>query len=113
MAKLQTLSPSELAQLPPSVLNALPALPPPVGVESNFVNPEDRGYVLNSVATVLFCLMVCLFAIRVYTRLFIIRKMGWDDCKCASIQVVQIDTRLNIVQSVVHAWICGFFVSYL
>ncbi|KAL9134457.1 MAG: hypothetical protein Q9175_004359 [Cornicularia normoerica] len=88
MANLQTLSPSELAKLPLSVLNALPALPPPVGVESNFVNPEDRGYVLNSVATVLFCLMVCFFANRVYTRLFIIRKMGWDDC------------------NVVHAWIC-------
>ena len=82
-ANLQTLSPKELAQLPPSILDTLPALSPPVGVESNFVNPEDRSYILVSVTTVLFCLMVCLFANRVYTKLLIIRKLGWDDRKCA------------------------------
>ena len=113
MAKLQILSSSELAELPLSVLNALPALPPPAGVESNLVNPEDRGYVLTSVATVLFCPMVCFFANRVYTRLFIIRKMGWDDCKCASRRLVQTDTRLTIVQSDMHAWICRSFVGCL
>ena len=83
MANLQTLSPDEVAKLPLSVLNTLPALLPPVGVKSNFINPEDIGYVHVSVATVLFCLMVCFFATRVYTKLFIIRKMGWDDCECA------------------------------
>lgn len=81
MANL-ALSPSTLAELPPSVLNTLPGLQPPAGVEPNFVDPENRGYILNSVATVLLCLMVCFFANRVYTRIFIIRKVGWDDCKC-------------------------------
>ncbi|KAF6238584.1 hypothetical protein HO173_003089 [Letharia columbiana] len=82
MAKRQTLSAGELAQIPPNMLNSLPALQPPAGVQPNFVNPEDRGYILNSVATVLLCLMVSLFANRVYTKLFIIRKMGWDDLSC-------------------------------
>lgn len=82
MANLQTLTPSELAEIPPNILNTLPALQPPAGVEPNFVNPEDRGYLLNSVATVLFCLMVCLFGNRVYTKLFIVRKANWDDRKC-------------------------------
>ena len=108
MADLETLSPTELFKLPPSVLDSLPALSPPPGVESNFVNPEDRGYILKSVATVLFCFMVCFFANRVYTKLFIIRKLGWDDCKCASQPAVQIYTRLTIVQSIVHNWICRF-----
>lgn len=108
MADLETLSPSELAKLPPSVFDTLPALSPPPGVESNFVNPEDRAYILNSVATVLFCLMVCFFVNRVYTKLFIIRKLGWDDRKYASRPVFQIDTRLTNVQSVVHDWICRF-----
>lgn len=75
---------AELAEIPPNVLNTLPALQPPAGVESNFVNPKGRGYILNTVASVLFCLMVCLFAIRVYTKLFIVRKLAWDDCKCDS-----------------------------
>ncbi|CAF9937181.1 hypothetical protein IMSHALPRED_011049, partial [Imshaugia aleurites] len=79
MASPESLSPGELAEIPLSVLKNLPALQPPAGVESNFVNPEDRGYLLNSVATVLFCLMVCLFANRVYTKLCIVRKAGWDD----------------------------------
>lgn len=82
MAKRQTLSAGELAQIPPNMLNSLPALQPPAGVQPNFVNPEDRGYISNSVATVLLCLMVSLFANRVYTKLFIIRKMGWDDLSC-------------------------------
>ena len=82
MADLQTLTPSELAEIPPNILNTLPTLQPPAGVEPNFVNPEDRGYILNCVATVLFCLMVCLFGNRVYTKLFIVRKANWDDCKC-------------------------------
>ncbi len=79
MADHKSISPDKLAALPSSVLNTLPALQPPAGVESNFVNPDDRGYILTTVATVLVCFMVCLFANRVYTKLFIIRKAGWDD----------------------------------
>lgn len=83
MANYQTLSPGELAKLPSSILDTLPALQPPAGVESNFANPEDRAYTLNAVITVLFCFMFCFFANRVYTKLFIVRKVGWDDRKCA------------------------------
>lgn len=81
---MTAISLGELAEMSPSVLDALPALQPPAGVQSNFVNPEDRGYVLVSVATVIICIMICFFANRVYTRLFIVRKLGRDDCKCAS-----------------------------
>ena len=87
MAGLPSLSPGELAAIPPSILATYPALEPPAGVESNFVNPEDRGYIQNSVATVLFCLMVCLFANRVYTKTFVARKASWDDCGWASILI--------------------------
>jgi len=111
MANLQTLTPSELVEIPPSILNTLSALQPPAGVESNFVNPEDRGYILNSVATVLFCFMVCLFANRVYGKLFIIRKANWDDCKCTSKYVDQIETRLTLVQSNMHPRICRYFMA--
>lgn len=84
MSTLSSLTPAALAEIPPSILDTYPALAPPAGVEPNFVNPEDRGYILNSVATVLFCLMVCLFANRIYTRLFIIRKATWDDRECVA-----------------------------
>ena len=73
-----------LSDIPPSVLGTLPALQPPAGVESNFVNPDDRGYVCNVTASVLFGFMVGLYANRVYTKLAIVRKASWDDCMCAS-----------------------------
>ena len=82
MANHPAFTPSELAELPPSILNTLPALQPPAGVEPNFVNPEDRAYLLTTVATVLFCLMVFLYINRVYTKLCIVHKTSWDDCKC-------------------------------
>ena len=104
----QTLSPDELAQIPPSVLNTLPALQPPAGVQPNFVNPENRGYIQNSVASVLFGLMICLFANRVYTKLFVIRKASWDDCKSALRHVDQTAMKLKIKQSVMHDWICRY-----
>ena len=73
-----------LSDIPPSVLDTLPALQPPAGVQSNFVNPEDRGHVCTAITSVLFAFMLCLYANRVYTKLVIIRKVSWDDCKRGS-----------------------------
>lgn len=112
MANPLPLTPSKLAKIPPSVLNTYPGLQPPAGVKSNFINPEDRGYILNSVATLLFCLMVLLFANRVYTKLFIIRKADWDDCKCPSKHVEQTQTTLTVVQSNKHNRICRYSTAF-
>ena len=100
------LSPDAFAKIPPDILDTLPGLQPPAGVESNFVNPKDRGYIQISVSTVLFCLMVCLFANRVYTKLFIIRKASWDDRECAPKHVEQTETKLKIKQSFMFYCIC-------
>ena len=81
MASSSKITANELTAIPPSILNALPALQPPVGVKSNFVNPEERGSLLTSVATVLFCLMMSLYVNRVYTKLYIVHKTSWDDCR--------------------------------
>ena len=108
MANPQTLPSDKIAQIPPSNLNSLPALQPPAGVQPNFINPENRGYIQNSIATVLFCVMVCLFASRVYTKFFVVRKAGWDDCKSALRQEDQTATRLKIKQSVMHNRICRY-----
>jgi len=84
MANIPSLSsPDVLANLPPSLLREIPALQPPPGVESNFLNPERRSQGIQSVATFLLCLITLMFAIRIYTKSFIIRKASWDDCKCA------------------------------
>ena len=71
----------QLAQLPPNIFNSLAALPPPPGVQSNFIDPEDRGHVLVGVATFLFSLSTCFFLNRVYTKALIVRRASWDDRK--------------------------------
>ena len=106
MASYAAFSPDTFAEIPPSILGTLPALQPPAGVKPNFVNPEDKSYIQISVATVLFCLMVLLFANRVYTKLVIIRKSSWDDCECAPRLEEQIGTKLKIRQRLMYYWIC-------
>lgn len=73
------LTASFLLSLPPDVLKSLPALQPPAGVQSNFVGPVNKCSQFQVVATFLLCLMTCFYVIRVYTKLYIIRKAGWDD----------------------------------
>ena len=73
--------PNELAQLPATIRDNLPALAPPPGVQSNFINPENRGHIFIFVASLLLFLKTLFFVNRVYTKAFINRKLGWDDCK--------------------------------
>lgn len=103
---MANISPGKFSDIPPSILNTRPALRPPAGVKSNFVNPEGRGHICNAVVTVLFCLTVCLFANRIYTKLFIVRKTGWDDCECASKRVKRIVMKLIFLQSNMHHRVC-------
>ena len=81
MANSPLPDPQQLANIPPEVLRTFPALPPPLGVQSNFVNPEDRSHALRAVASFLLCFMTFFYVFRVYTNAFIIRRAAWDDCK--------------------------------
>ena len=62
---------------------------------------------LNSVANVLFCLMLCFFANRIYAKLVISRKIGWDDRECASKHSERTQTRLTVGQSNMHQCFCN------
>lgn len=58
-----------------------PGLKPPPGVVPNFVDPPSQS--AANVATQSICMIlgtVCVF-IRLYTRFFIVRSHGWEDCK--------------------------------
>ena len=61
------------------MLNSLPALEPPPGVKSNFVNPENRGPILISICTILMSFVLILYANRIYVKTYIIRRLTWDD----------------------------------
>lgn len=58
----------------------LPALPPPPGQSSNFADPDSQGHVYTGVATAIIAVMIVLVTTRQYTKYFIIRELGWDDC---------------------------------
>ena len=58
-----------------------PALAPPPGVTPNFVNPPS--FFTFSVVVVTLCLLFSTLAIcmRMYTKLYIIRRVVLEDCK--------------------------------
>lgn len=71
--------------LPPEEQQAIlngPAVPPPDNVVPNFTNPQSQ----NTAPRVIlgFCLAVntILVGLRVYSRLFIVKKTTYADCKC-------------------------------
>lgn len=67
--------------LEPSLWKYYPALEPPSGVTPNFKNPENRGPMGLIVGAILLGIMMSLYAVRLYVRCFVSRKLFWDDRK--------------------------------
>ena len=57
------------------------ALPPPPGVQPNFVDPENHTKSTIALHTICLTLATLFVVIRIYTRQFINGKLGLDDCK--------------------------------
>ncbi|KAI0544893.1 hypothetical protein F4679DRAFT_589002 [Xylaria curta] len=62
-----------------SLLEQIPALPPPPGVQSNFDNPETREGPARIVVGLTYGLMLIFLALRIYTRVRITNSLGIDD----------------------------------
>lgn len=58
----------------------VPAMPPPAGQTSNFVNPEYQGTKFLVVNCVFLPMAVIALAVRTWTRIFIVRNFRSDDC---------------------------------
>lgn len=71
-------------KLPGLDLSKFPAMIPPNGVESNFVNPYSIGPKLTGLSAIFLALMALCVLIRFYTKIFIKYSWGWDDCESAS-----------------------------
>jgi len=68
--------------LPPGVdLSQIPSLRPPPGVIPNFKHPPSLADALIAVDVVFLALMLVAVGVRVYTKGFILRSLGWDDCE--------------------------------
>ena len=59
----------------------LSAIEPPPGVTSNFVNPASKAS--WDIVTQAVCLTVAtlLVAMRIYTKVKVLRSPGWEDCE--------------------------------
>lgn len=59
----------------------VPAMPPPLGQTSNFVDPDFIGGKFVAVNCVFLSLAALSLGVRIWTRFFVVRNFRWDDCK--------------------------------
>lgn len=75
---------AQLASLTPQQRQALldgPALPPPPGVIPQFDDPPNMKTLAMAVEITCFLLSTITLCIRMYTRIFIFRRLSWGaDC---------------------------------
>ena len=64
-----------------ALLEGIPALSPPPGVISNFINPPTVAPSLIAINGVFLPLTIIAVTIRIYVKGRIIRALGWDDCE--------------------------------
>ncbi|KAI9814561.1 MAG: hypothetical protein M1827_003116 [Pycnora praestabilis] len=60
----------------------IPVIPPPPGVQSNFVDPPTLKTSLIAVNAIFLPLMLIAVTIRLYVRSHIVKTLGWDDLTC-------------------------------
>lgn len=73
-----------LGEIPPGTdLTGMPAGEPPPGsgIESNFIDPENRGPAYIAVASVCMAVAFAFVFTRLWTRFFVLKAPWWDDCK--------------------------------
>ena len=59
---------------------AVPALPPPAGVRSNFEDAESRANLTIIPSAAIVGVMIIHVFARMYTKTYILKAVGWDDC---------------------------------
>ncbi|KAI9656910.1 MAG: hypothetical protein M1821_003549 [Bathelium mastoideum] len=72
-----------LENLPPDLLRKIPAGQPPSGVEPNFSHPPTLVPVVLGVSSTFLAIAFLCFALRIYTKLLIVKKWKWDDLSCS------------------------------
>jgi hypothetical protein len=69
----------DLSSLTPEQLAQLPAMPPPPGEVTNFDNPPSIAIRAIVPISIFLGLMIVVVAMRMYSRLWIIKRAGPDD----------------------------------
>lgn len=102
-----TIDPQAIEQLPPALLQTLPAGTPPPGVQSNFVDPPTLVPAVLGVGASFLVLALFCFVIRAWTKLSINKRCSWDDCKCFVLALYfTVEVCLPFSASNVHLGLC-------
>ena len=89
-----------------------PAVPPPRGEHSQFVDPptNDVGFIVMYIVFVV--VSTPLIIIRMYTREFITRRVWWDDCKHFRYSYISIlETLIRLKGTCLIGW--AFFIALI
>jgi hypothetical protein len=81
----KTLSPEQQEQ----VLRTFPGRPPPNGIEADFINPPTQNVIGVIVVTICTLLVLVMGSLRLFTRIFIIKKWRLEDCMFLQFCVLQ------------------------
>lgn len=58
-----------------------PALLPPPGMHSNFLNPESHANQTIVACSIVTAIMILFLVARMYTKIYLTHSVGWDDCE--------------------------------
>lgn len=58
----------------------VPSAKPPNGITPNFVDPPSIGHRQTATNIVVLIVMIVVVLLRLYTRIFIVKSVGYDDC---------------------------------
>lgn len=72
---------SKMDGIPSSILDETPAMLPPAGQTSNFINPPDIYMISIVSSTIGLALTFVFVGIRLYTKYFLLKKLYWEDCE--------------------------------
>lgn len=66
-----------------------PAMAPPAGMVSNFVDPPSCGLKFLVVNCVFLPLAVIALVVRMWTRIYLVRSVSYDDCRSPSLRSIE------------------------
>lgn len=62
-------------------LTHAPSLAPPPGIVSDFEHPDSLVHAVLATNIIAVTLMSFSVGLRLFTRTFVSRNLGWDDCR--------------------------------
>ncbi|CAD0112956.1 unnamed protein product [Aureobasidium uvarum] len=79
----------------------VPSAKPPNGTTPNFINPPSIGYQQTATNIAVLVIMIVVVMLRLYTRIFIVKSVGYDDWAMIVSLLICI-TAIALYQALVH-----------